>query len=544
MFNMKRFGILLLSLLMALTVMMALASCAGTDTMTGATPPPEDVQSSYADTQVSGGGEDVLRVAAGRNFFQGSSSNIFVHFSTNIWEALVLFDDDMEPEMWLAKSIESSDDGLVWTITLNEGIVFHDGSALTADVAAFNLERLFRWNPATASIDPDFARPGEFGNIVDFDVVSEYVFTVTHAEPIPDFTSRLAMSNSAMFAMASFDADGAITNPYGTGAFLFSSYDEVSQIIRLERFEQYHRGLAAVETVYFLNIPDPVTRLAALQSGEIDVIADVGGVMPQQAAAIELNENLVLKYRQVSTVHYLGINSNEGALFSDARLRTAVSLSVDRESIVDILLLGYGAAAISVLTDLSTDWVIDGHYSFSNIGADMIAEAATGGVIPDAVFLLNSAWTGRWPYADVAAMLQSELAEAGIRLSIETVDNATWNERVRNSDYDIIIHPATVTSGEPTNFFQRFLHSGGADNITRGHGISNPEIDALIERASTELDRSTRISIARELQTIVSRENYIIPIWYDVTLYAMNTRVQNFGLDVQFRPDLFLVELS
>jgi len=486
----------------------------------------------------------VLRVAAGRSFWHGPAANIYLHNNTNVWEPLAMFDNDMEPFMKLADSFEPSEDGLTWTVTLREGITFHDRSAFNAEVAAFNLERLYRFNPATGAYDPEFARVGEYGMIEDISVVSEYVFTVTHSSPMPDFVARVSMSNSAMFAMSSFDEDKAFIHPYGTGPFMYVEHDEANQILTLAKFTDYRLGEPNIDTILFFNIPDAVTRLAALQNDEIDAIADVGGLMPQQAATVISNPNLQLRERQVSTIHYIAMNSNEGSLFSDVRLRNALSFSVDRETIVDVLLLGYGAPAISVVTDLSSEWVVDGDYQFDPDEASRLISEATDGNVPEAVFLVNSAWTGRWPYQDVAVMLQSQLSQIGINVTIETVDAPTWNERARNSEYDITIHPATITSGEPSFFFIRVVESGGPDNVSRGYGISNPELDALIARATTEPDIAVRRNIVEELQLRVREADYIIPAWYDVTLYAVNNRVNNFELDVQFWPNLFVVSIE
>jgi len=486
---------------------------------------------------------NTLRIAAGRSFWQGPMTSIYLHSSTNVWEPLVLFDDHLEPVMKLASAITPSEDGLTWAITLREGVTFHDGSALTAEVAAFNLERLYHYNPVTRAFDPQFARSGEFGDIQEIHLISDYALTVTHLEPIPDFPARLSLENSAMFALASFDEDRGIIHPYGTGPFLYEAYDTQNSILTLRQNTAYHRGVPAIDTVYFFNIPDAAMRLAALRSGEIDVIADVGGVLPQQAAEILAAPDLVLRERQVSTVHYLGINSSEGSLFYDVRLRNALSLSVDREAIATVLLHGYARPAISVVSDLSAQWVIDAGYRFDPEAARALVAEAMGEERPPALILVNSALTGRWPYQDIAVLLQAQLIDIGIDATIETVDGATWTERMRDGDYDIAPHPFTVSSGEPIYFFIRNIASGGANNLLRGYGIANPELDALIARAAVETDASVRRAYYAELQQMMRDADYMIPIWYDVTLYAMHERVQNFVLDVLFRPDLFVVEL-
>ena len=488
-------------------------------------------------------GPKSITVAAGRTFWQGSTTNIYLHGSTNVWESLVMIDGDMNATMQLAESVSVSSDGLTWTIKLKDNVKFHDGSVLNAETAIFNLDRRYHYNSAIKGYDAEYAKSSEYGKIVDMSVVDDLTFTVTHESAIPDFDLLLSYEASAMFAMSSFDDEKAIQNPIGTGPYKYEAYDESQQILTLSRFDDYRLGTPNLDEVKFQNIADATARLAALKSGAIDVISDVGGIMPQQAAEVLADENLALAERQVSTVHYICMNTSEGKLFNNKDLRNALSMSVDQESIVNDLLLGYGAEAVSVLTDLSTDWTVDCGYNFDPEAAKTLKENAVGTETQNAVIVISSALTGRWPYQDVALMLQAQLAEIGIAATIETLDAATWGERLKNGDYDISIHPFTVSAGEPNFFFTRNIRTGGSNNVARGYGISNPELDELMVKVAVEPDKAVRQEIYAQMQQIVKEQDYIIPAWYDVTIYAMNKRVQNFEIDVIFCPNMFAVDV-
>ena len=247
--------------------------------------------------------------------------------------------------------------------------------------------------------------------------------------------------------------------------------------------------------------------------------------------------------RLVSTVHSLYLNTTEGRLFSDVNMRRALSASVDRDTIVNGLIQGYGEAAISMLTSAGPTWVTDCGYTFDPATAQSYKEAAVGADTPACTILLSSGMLGRWPYQDTAVMLQSQLKEIGIAAEIEIVDAATWSERLNAGDYDVTLSPFTVSAGEPNYFFVRNVQTGGSNNAARSYGISDPQIDALIEAVAVQPDRNQRIADYQELQRLVKDQEYIIPMWYDVTIYAMNNRVQNFNLDVTFCPDLFAVDV-
>ncbi len=523
-------------LLAAVMLFASLAACSKTEpeatAPTDATKAPE-----------TSAGPKEITIAAGRSFFQGPTTNIFLHGSTNVWQALVTLDENMDAQMLLAESMTPSEDGLQWTIKLRDGVKFHDGTDLNSEVAINNLDRLYHWSSGAKAYDPEYEKSGEYGKIVNMSVVDNLTFTVSHEEPIPDFDLRLGYENSAMFALSSFDEAKAITVPYGTGPYKYVSYDETTQIMTLDKFDEYWEGEPKLDTVRFQNIADASTRLAALQSGEIDVISDVGGIMPQQAETVLADENLVMNQRLVSTVHYYFMNTNEGKLFSNADIRRALSLCIDRDTIVKNLLLGYGEAAKSVVSSANATWVKDCGYSYNPQQAKQLKEKAVGQDETSCVILLNSGMLGRWPYQDVAMMIQSQLKEIGIKAEIETVDGATWSERLKEGTYDIAPQPFTVSAGEPNYFFLRNVFSDGANNTSRCYGIKDGALDELIAKAATEADKTVRGEYYNDIQDIIKDNEYVIPIWYDVTIFAANKRVQNFNIDVTFCPDLFEVDV-
>lgn len=530
---MKRTFTILLATLMLFT---CLSACSKAAPETGA-------QTEETPTVEPSSKPKELKIAAGRSFFQGPTTAVYLHGSTNVWQSLTVPDENMDAKMLLAEAMTQSEDGLTWTIKLREGVKFHDGTDLNSEAAIANLDRLYHWSSGAKSYDAEYEKTGEYGKIVDMSAVDALSFTVTHEEPIPDFPLRLGYENSAMFALASFDEAKAIAFPYGTGPYKYVSYDETTQLMSLDRFSDYWQGEPKLDKISFQNIADASTRLAALQSGEIDVISDVGGILPQQASVVLSDDSLVMKQRLVSTVHYYFMNTNEGKLFGNADMRRALSLSIDRDTIVKNLLLGYGEAAKSVVSSANASWVRDCGYSFDPAQAKELKEKALGKDEVSCVILLNSSMLGRWPYQDVAVMIQAQLKEIGIKAEIETVDAASWSERLKEGSYDIAPQPFTVSAGEPNYFFVRNVQSGGTNNSSRSYGINDSTLDELIAKAATERDNTVRGGYYNEIQEIIKDNEYVIPVWYDVTIYATNKKVQNFNLDVTFCPDLFEVDV-
>ncbi len=486
----------------------------------------------------------VLTIGAGRTFWLGPTTNAYVHGTTNVWESLVRLNNNMEPEFELSEKMTKSEDGLTWTIKLRKDIKFHDGSKFNAEVAKYNLERMYHFNSVDKKYDPNFNNSAAYGEITSISVVDDYTLEVKHAKPIPDFIERVAYENGAMFSLKSFDSDRKIVTPYGTGPFKYKNYDDKAQILYLEKFSDYRKGTPKIDQVVFKNIPDAATRLAALQNGEIDAVADVGAILPQQASKLSSDSNLELKQRLVSTNHYMLLNCNKGKFFNDVRLRNALSFATNRDQITKNLLEGYGKPAISILSPVGKTWVKDCKYEYDIEKARKLKIEAIGDTKASVVLLLNSSLTGRWPYKDVSLLVQSELTKIGIDVKIETVDSATWSSRLKKGDYDIAPQPYTVSSGEPNTFFVANMLSTGANNKSRSYGIKDTELDDLINKVAVEPQASKRKEYYNSMQDISKDKSYIIPLWHDVTLYAVKKKVKNFDLDITFWPDLYKVSIK
>lgn len=523
---------LLSTLLVSALTLTALSGCSDTEKI------------GEGDAGIHDSQSKVLKIATGRSFYEGEGSTIYLHGTTNVWESLVKLNNDMTTDVGLAESIEPSEDYLSWTIKLQKGIMFHDGSELNAEVVKYNLDRMYHFDKAEKKYNPESKNVEQYGEIESIEVIDEYSVKVTHAKPVVDFMSRLAYSPGAMFSLKSFNEDGQIVTPYGCGPFKLKEYDDQNDVITLEKYEDYRDGEPNLDEVVFKKIEDPSTRLAALQSGEIDAIADVGAIMPQQADKIKSDANLELMDIHVATEHYMHLNRSEGKLFNNNDLMKALAYAVDTETIVNNLLQGYGVQGKSVITSTSKKYFEDCSYEYNLEKAKELKEKSVGSDEITINILINASLKGRWPYENVAMYIQAQLEQIGIKSNIEIVDPATWTERLKAGDYDMTLAPYTISTGEPSFYFEPYMKSTGPMNKNRSYGINNPEIDALIAKASSELDDAKRVELYKELQRIAKEEGPTIPLWEDVTLYAVNKKVKNFSLDICFWPDLAVVDIE
>ncbi len=464
-----------------------------------------------------------LIVGIGRDFYQGPESGVFVHGSTGVWESLTYLNEDMIPEPQLAEELTPNEDATEWSVRLRSGVNFHDGTPLNAEALMANINRILD--------NPKFDDYGTFLNFEGADIAGDMEVVFKFNQPEPAFPLKANYHGFAIFSPASFDEEGAISIPYGTGPFKYEDYIKDEALI-LTRNDDYWGERVNLEKVTFKPIPDPSTRLAALQAGEIHVIADVGGVLPEQGVIVEGDPNLVLQSRLVTTSHYILFNGQK-APFNDVNIRRAVSLAVDRSLIVNELLEGYGEPADSIFTPIATDYVVRGLFQTHKDEAEELASGTDGVQV---TLVVSSALANRWPYKPVAEVLQMELGELGFDVEIEMMEAAAWVEALRNGEYHMTLTPYTFMTGDPDFVFGRWIHSQGQMNASRGLGYSSDEADKLIEEATVESDLSKRKDLYGQLQRLMDQEVPMTPIFHDVTLYAFRKEVQGLTLDAYFRP--------
>ncbi|MBN1264001.1 MAG: hypothetical protein JXA25_00805, partial [Anaerolineales bacterium] len=301
-------------------------------------PGPQEAQETSTELKLS---EEVV-IAVGRDLYYGNTQWHKIHGSLMVWEPLVYPDENLNPQPYLATSWEPNDDLTEWTFHLREGITFHDGTPLTAEVAVQNLMGIHENYTPLPTLD-------------SMEVIDDLSFRIILTEPTPALPDLLVFFQSAMLSPATFEqADSETPIPYGTGPYKFAGLLDDGSIV-LERNDSYWGEPALTGRIIYKYIPDATTRLQALQSGEVDAIADVGCLQPSQAGIILADDSLVLLTQDVLTTHYLFFN-NDKPPFDNQTLRQAVSLALDREQIVAETVYGYGVPAASLISQLAEAW--------------------------------------------------------------------------------------------------------------------------------------------------------------------------------------------
>jgi len=259
-----------------------------------------------------------------------------------VWEALMDYDNSYNPVGELAESWTVSSDSLVWTFTLHDGILWHDGTPFTT-------QDILTTYDAVMDLDTALSTHYDFVEVVEsYRAIDNMTFELTLNQPSASAWSKIftqeIFPDHIMGSVPHADWKGHAINTQhsiGTGPFKLVEW-RPEESVELAVNEEYYRGRANLDRIFFINIPDAATAMAALEKGDVDVL-DTYYSLGNEVDAIEANEDLKYVLRiNPGTVH-LSFNLNHPVL-NNVNVRRAISSTIPRDAIVSTVLSDLGDA--------------------------------------------------------------------------------------------------------------------------------------------------------------------------------------------------------
>lgn len=255
-----------------------------------------------------------------------------------VFRGLVAHDADNEVVPALATEWTVSEDGLTYEFTLREDVTWHDGEPFTADDVVFTLHEV-RDPAAEAAVAANFAAVSE---VTAADDTHVRIALSEPSAPLLDVLTMGILPEHVLGDSSVTDPDFGIA-PVGTGPFRLVDFKN-DQYAKLEAFDDFYAGAPGLEEVVITYVPDSTARAVQLANGEVDAAY----VDPQQAQAVRDDDALSLQV--FPTADYRGLLLNmERPVFADPVLRQALNYAVDRDALVEAVLLGFGKPATSPL---------------------------------------------------------------------------------------------------------------------------------------------------------------------------------------------------
>ena len=432
----------------------------------------------------------------------------------------------------LASDIKRSDDGLTFTFTLHEGVKFHDGRAFSSADAKYTLDLLLSSNFGKAAGFFEGTGKEKRGYIKSVDAPDPKTLVVNMNKPWVGLLSNLV----AIPILAKDSYELQKTHPMGTGPFKFVTYDNSQQICDLEAFTEYWEGAPKLQLVRVRAVSDMNALQAELQAERVDIAPMPTSLSPTAIKRLGEDPNLQLQVFNGSNVVLLTINTASAPL-DNAKVRQAIAYGVDRQALVNKLLLGYGKVAQSIIPEDSWAYSPGQTYSYDPAAAKRLLDEAgfrdPDGDGPGMRFdkpirfgLSGSSAIGR----DVAGVVYNQLREVGVPIEIQTFEGNTLFDEMRRGNFQIGYSQWVGGNQDPIFYKDLFASSEipTETKISRNRSrYSNPELDRLVEEAVNTFDRVRGRELYKQIQDMVSRDVPVFPLWYQSNIVIARKNVGN-----------------
>ncbi len=419
--------------------------------------------------------------------WQSASSDTEAIFH-NVFEGLCLYDQEGEIVPGLAESWDVSEDGKTYTFHLRQGVVFHNGKAFTSADALYTYETL-------TGLGGGEPLTQKLSMIQSLSAPDDYTLEVTLNAPSASFLPLTIM------AVLPEGYEDQASHPVGTGPFRFVEYVPSQRVVLEKNPDYYRKGadggdLVKIDRVEVYVMEDQAAVVSALRSGQLDI-----ATMLKADDASLLEGEFDLYHSPQNMAQGLFLN-NQSAPLDDLRVRQALCYAVDRDQVVEG---AFGGQATKIYSNFSPmmpryyNEALEGSYETDVEKAkELLREAGYG----DGLDLTITVPANYQPHIDTAQILVQQLEAVGVHAKIETMEWATWLERVYGqADYQCTV---VGLSGklDPDAVLGRF-ESSYSKNFYR---FSNAEYDELIQGARVELDDGKRAEKYKRCQEILTQE--------------------------------------
>lgn len=394
----------------------------------------------------------------------------------------------------LAESMDTADDGLSYTFVLREGLKFQNGDPLTAEDAKFSFDR---YKGANAELIREFVREAE--------VIDDRTIRYHLSEPWPDFLTIFGTPASGVAWVVpkayieSIGEDEFKNAPIGAGPYRLKSFKPGTEI-EFEASEHYWRKTPEVPHLLLRMIPDAATRLAAITNGEVDFAYGIQGDLVREAQA---NPDLRVESAALAVSNFAIFASqyDTDSPWSDARVRQAANLALDRASMNEVAYAGLARVSSSIIPH-----VMDFYWAPPEIAYDPEAAKA---LLAEAGY--PDGFDGGEIYAssddELAEFVQANLAAVGINMRLNTAERASQLQRVMDKKLTGIVMTGSGAPGNAAIRLQQFVDSEGSMSY-----IHDDELDAAIEAQARILDPVERAAKLDAIQKQLFDENTFMPI--------------------------------
>ena len=396
----------------------------------------------------------------------------------NVFEGLVKPTSDGDIVPAVASDVQRSEDGLTYTFTLREGVLFHNGDPVTMDDVIYSITR--RWNSDdAAAILPALA-------VIESVEADGETLVITLSEPSNEF---LAAIMNAYIIPAGYTARE--TAPIGTGPYRFVSR-EVQDSLVVERFPEYYGTPGHVDRITFRILEGADGLVLGLQSGALDLVAHLSS---DQVIQLDPRDYDICE-GSMNLVQALYLN-NAAAPFDDIRVRQALCYAIDKREVLAKAFDGYGTPLGTSMFPSFSKYYDESLTDYYTPDLDKARALLTEAGYPDGFEMTITVPSNYTPHVNTAVVLVELLKKAGIKATVQPVDWSTWLSDV----YGARKFQSTITGLTSDNMTARkLLERFGSQVGNNFTNYSNEEYDAILAQALSASNDEEQTELYRALE--------------------------------------------
>ncbi len=483
-----------------------------------------------------------------------NTTNDGANYLTYLFDNLLRTDKDGKVVPSLAQKYEVSDDGLTWTFHLRDGLKWSDGSDFTANDFVYSWQRMV--DPDVAApyaetvlgmvegYDEAIGKPDENGNQTTTPDITKlrveapddktFVVHMSHPTPYFDKLATFAALSPVKKDVVEAKPDGWTLDPktyISTGPFKLAEWKSGSYLM-LEKNENYwNKDAVKLDGIKCLLMEDQNAAFSAYESGDALMIKDIP---TQEITTLQKRPDYRLD-PQIGT-YFIDLNNTLDE-FKDAKVRQALSLALDRKYISETITAGTytpakgfvpqgvsdwdGSSWYDHLTDPSVYINVDDYQGNLAKAKELLKEAGheNGAGLPTIVYSTND----QSYHKKIAEYLQQVWGELGVKVEVNIVEWKSFTPQRRSGNYQAARDGWVMDYNDPSNILQ-LTSTGNGNNSSK---YSNPEYDALLEKAANEADPQTRFGYFHQAEEMLMRDMGVTPLLYYNEMYLQSDKIKD-----------------
>jgi peptide/nickel transport system substrate-binding protein len=419
-----------------------------------------------------------------------------------------------KPKPMLAESWRIVND-TTWEFKLRKGVKFHNGEPFTAASVKATLD--YALDPASKT---HYAAAAYWGPVKEVQVVDDHTVRFVTGKPWPNLIDHASLTNALIMpakALKELGPQKLAQQPIGTGPFRFVEWKRDERLV-LERNPDYWQGPADVSRVTFRFIPEFSARMAALLSGEIDIMKDVP---PHAAEAVDRSGRAKVRATVSSRINYLALVALKPGPMQDVRARRAMNHAVNVDELIQQVLRGRATRMCGPLAAANVDYAPVACYPYDPARAQALFKEA--GIDPARLQLKLDTPSGRYPLdKDVSQAIAVQLQRLGIKVDVVVNEWGTHLDKIKNRNTGdlFFLGWGPALNGQGT-IQPLFLH----DQTYASYG-NNKSVDEKVAHAVTVMDQKGRAEAYAELQKLLHDEAPWVFLWQQHDLYGVASHVE------------------